>query len=226
MRKATWALAILAVMGMGVATRADFTPVQTVVIPAQTTNWNEIVTFDKFDPSLGTLEKIHFSLKGIVEGTIKVENLDAQQAKVFATLQTTLTLTRPDDSTIVVSIPVALETFNLAAFDGSIDFAGASGSSSEGLTSMVIETVVSPPPNSDLSLFTGPGTISLPLASVGTSSASGAGNLVTQFSTMAGAEVSIKYEYVAVPEPSSVALMGLGGFGLMAMARRRYGRSV
>lgn len=53
----------------------------------------------------------------------------------------------------------------------------------------------------DLALFTGvsggvPGSILLPVDAVGSSSASGSGNLITQFLTDAGAEVTVCYNYV------------------------------
>jgi hypothetical protein len=57
----------------------------------------------------------------------------------------------------------------------------------------------SPPPDSDLVLFTGPfgnpGTIDLPCEAVGSSMASGPGNVISQFMTSASAELTVCYTY-------------------------------
>jgi hypothetical protein len=61
------------------------------------------------------------------------------------------------------------------------------------------ETANSPPPDSDLVLFTGPagnpGTISLPVEAVGTSVATGGGNVISQFMTSAAATLTVCYTY-------------------------------
>jgi hypothetical protein len=59
-----------------------------------------------------------------------------------------------------------------------------------------------------------------------TSAGSGAGNLITQFSTQAGADLELVYNYhldppSRVPEPADLAIFGVGlaGFGFMRRKR-------
>lgn len=170
--------------------------------PMSTTNWTDALAFPKFDPSLGTLTGIHFHLQGGVEGQVEFENMDSQPATVRTFLQAEITLYRPDRSIIILTIPVHDTIDNVTAFDGVLDFGGTSGRSYLGLTASDSSSADSPPPESDIALFTGPGTIALPIHAVGTSFASGAGNLIAQFSTSASALVGVTYIYEPPPPPT------------------------
>ena len=48
----------------------------TASIPLQSTNWNQSMTFPKFDPALGQLVSIDFTLNGHIEGSVREESLD------------------------------------------------------------------------------------------------------------------------------------------------------
>jgi hypothetical protein len=77
-------------------------------------------------------------------------------------------------------------------------------------------------------LFTGFGNLNGPLLAAGLSTASGAGNLVTEFQTEAGGYASVEYTYFnrGVPEPATWALM-MSGMGMVGTAlRRRHKRSL
>ena len=192
------------------------------------TNWDALLTFNRFDPGLGTLNFIKFTLAGDILGDVQFESLDSEPATVSTSLSSVITLFRPDLSTIVVTTPVANNTDLVSEFDGVIDFAGNSGRTRTGLTASGSDFAISPPPGSDLALFTGLGTISLPVYARGVSTASGAGNLITIFRTQAAANVSVTYDYTPttppVPEPSSLALLLFGGGGLAIGRRIRKGR--
>ncbi len=174
----------------------------TDTIPLQTTNWDLSVSIPKFNPVLGTLQTIQFTISGRIEGSARVESLDAAATVVNTQFSADLTLLRPDLSVIVVTIPIANFTDPLAPFDGVVDFAGPSGTSHLGLVATDSDTVVSPPPLSDLVLFTGVGNIVLPVSARGTSLASGSGNLITQFQTMAQADVRVCYTYLVNTPPT------------------------
>lgn len=188
-------------------------------IALSSTNWTDSISVPQFDPGLGTLTQIDFSLSGHVEGSAKFESLDASPATVDMALKATITLQRPDLSSLVTVIPVANTSDNVAAFDGTMDFGGVSGKTYTGLSGDDVLAFSSPPPLADLALFTGLGSINLPVSATGTSIGSGAGNLITQFLTSASAEASVTYHYDPVPEPASLALLAAGG--LMALRRRR-----
>jgi hypothetical protein len=190
----------------------------TDTIPVSNTTWSDSMSIPLFNPGLGTLQSIEFELKGTVQGTAQYESLDADAATITLNLQAQITLQRPDLSQLVVVIPVVNVVENATAFDGLIDFDGGSGSTFANLMGMATETSTSPPPASDLALFTGFGNIILPVTAQGISSGSGAGNLIQQFMTNAGAELKVKYTYV-VPEPGSMIML-ISGLA-MSLSRRR-----
>lgn len=212
-------LVLLASLGCADATQLSYTR----TVPLSTTNWADSISVPKFDTSLGTLDGITFTLAGHVEGTARLENLETIPANVTVNLSSILRLMRPDTSEIVVTIPVVSVTELIAEFDTVPDFGGPSGRTHENLAGDHSETAVSPPPDSDLVLFSGMGDIVLPVSAEGFSSGSGAGNLLLQFNTLASAEATVTYDYTAVPEPSGVLalLTGLGGLaGLVTRFRR------
>jgi hypothetical protein len=164
-------------------------------IPVTNTNWALSVSLPKFDPALGTLQTIALTLNGHIEGQAAVESTDASATQITTQFQANLTLARPDMSIIAVVIPQITNIVDLTPFDGTIDFAGSSGHTFPNLMQNASQTVTSPPPASDLPLFTGTGNIVLPVTAVGTSVATGSGNVVTQFATRASAVVTVVYTF-------------------------------
>ncbi len=176
-------------------------------LPLATTNWASSMSFPQFDPALGCLDSICFSLDGHVEGVAKFESLDAAAATVTMNLQATLTLQRPDASTLVVTIPVAQTMDNVTAFDGTIDFGGTSGRTYEGLSANKVEDACTSAPG-DITLFTGTGNIVLPVVATGSSNGSGAGNLILQFNTSASSGAQVTYFYGDCPVPARPVTWG------------------
>jgi len=185
-----------------------------------TTNWSTSLSLPKWDPTLfpgQVLTGVSFTLNGSVTGSASFESLDAQPATINMNLQATIVLTDPNSNVLVTVIPVANTSDLASAFDGVIDFGGTSGKQYLGLTGSASNSGTS----GNFALFTGAGNVLLPVTASGTSSGSGAGNLLTLFATTAGADASVTYTYSAVPEPSTIALAGLGLLALVGFARRR-----
>ncbi len=65
--------------------------------------------------------------------------------------------------------------FRRTTYDGVFDFGGTSGRTFKGLTSSLTATATTPPPTTDLALFTRSRNITLPLTAVGQSQAYGSG---------------------------------------------------
>jgi len=174
---------------------AQQTQVENDSIALQPTNWDDFLSVPKFNVAGATLLSIDFELSGGAEGDAKIENLDAQAATIDTEFQATVTLQRPDLSVIAISLPVAQFQDKLDAFDGLIDFAGLSGTKHLGIMASDVESFSTSSP-ADLALFTGAGSIDMPCGAVGSSTASGAGNLITQFAVSAEASVEVTYNYI------------------------------
>lgn len=185
-----------------------------------TTNWSETFDVNGFDSQGGTriLKSVEVMLTGDVVGNAEAESLDMGPTLIELSLQATLTLSLTAAGTELAEvIPVADEMFNASAFDGTIDFGGTSGVSFVGLSGNASESE-SITDQGTLDAFIDVGTVSLDADAVGSSFGSGAGNLLTQFSTQAGLEWEVTYVYNVVPAPGALALLGLGG---LVAGRRR-----
>jgi hypothetical protein len=177
-----------------------------------TTSWTENYNIPQFDDQGGNrvLDSVKLTLNGAVEGDANVESLNQGPSTVQVNLQATITMTLMGDVLGVV-IPVANESFNATTFDGSIDFAGGSGTMFPDLTGadMTMATLFNG--IDDLSDFIGVGTVPLVANAVGSSFGSGAGNLILQFHTDAGLDFSVVYDYHLVPTPAAAGLLALSG---------------
>lgn len=183
-----------------------------------TTNWAHNLTLQQFDGSLGTLQSVKFTYAGHVNTTFREESLDAAPATITVTASAAIAFALPVGQTLNISNS---NTQNVGAFDGTIDFAGASGfgpllvtGTDSGMLTLV----------SGLGAFVGLGTYNIDVTATGTSGASGAGNLISQINTTAGANITVDYTYAVqhqTPEPASLALAGLALAGIALTARRR-----
>lgn len=200
-------ICVAATLILGAAVGSAGTVSHSASLPLSSTNWASSMSFPKFDSQLGCLDSICVSLDGHVEGLAKFESLDAAPATVTMNLQATLTLQRPDATTMVVTIPVAQTVDNVTAFDAVIDFGGTSGKTYADLSGDKTEGRCTSTA-ADLALFTGAGNIALPCLATGSSNGGGAGNLMLQFNTSASAGAQVTYYYSACQVP---ALRGTWG---------------
>lgn len=186
-----------------------------------TTNWNEGFQVNGFDSQGGMREllEVNVRLDGEVFGSAMSESLDNAPATIGLTLQATMNVELLASGTQLAEvIPLVDVMFDASAFDGSIDFGGTSGVTFGDLegSSTAFEST------SDVSVlaqFIDVGSVDLVANALGSSSGSGAGNLVTQFMTDAGLSWEIEYKFRVIPSPGSATLLGLGG--LIAVRRRR-----
>lgn len=224
----------------GAAARGDFlTPSQAVVIDWTPTDWGPgtispttgkplpTMTFNKFDATPGDGSR----LTGVVI-TMNYQFLSNIALNVITASSNSITswgsmlLTRPDGTSLVEVKPTILNTatFNVTANDilpdGTHEF--YPGAIVHGSLSVMLTDPA------DLALFSGPGTITLPVGSSATSNfGASSGNADSDVRTISSVSIIVTYLYV--PEPSAFALTGLGAAGLLVVRglrtrnRRRQG---
>lgn len=198
-------LAGACVSGFAAAGQVSFTD----NVPLTTTNWTQSVTLSKFDPALGDLQSVIVTLQAHNEGSAAFENQDAAPATVTMTFSTRVEVQRPDLTPLLFGEPTVNTSDSVTAFDGVLDFGGASGRNYANLSQNVTQSVTANPPSPDLALFTGlsgnPGTITLPVVAVGQSTGTGAGNLTLAFSSQASAIVTVQYLFAPDCNDNNVA---------------------
>jgi hypothetical protein len=202
------------VLGLSMSSTAAIaaTISQTDSIGSAPANWVDNFTYNQFDPSSGTLTGFNLSLTGTLVGNIAVESREAAPTTVSSSLNGNISVSRPGAGGVITTAsPTIFQSSSLAAFDGSRDFAGASGRSYTGLTSSATSTTSGSFSASDGALFTGLGTVTLPVtASVRTVTRGGA-NLAGRLAVQASAEGTLRYDF----DPTGTGGGGSssGGFG-------------
>lgn len=218
MKKMMMTLALgLGLCGMVAPAMADVVE-YTDTIPTMTTSWTDSVTVPLFDPALGVLTGVEFWMTGSIDGSAAYESLDAASAMITTTFSADMTLDLPGASPDLEVTPMTATMTMATAFDGTIDFGGTSGMTFDMLMASGMEhTLVNP---ADFALYIGPGDLTLPVEAIGSSTGTGAGNLLLQFMQQADAEVTVRYTYAVVPAPGA-ALLGFMGFGAVGWLKRR-----
>ncbi|MDR3532679.1 MAG: choice-of-anchor E domain-containing protein [Rhodopila sp.] len=106
---------------------------QTFTVADSTAGWSQSLGVAQFNPALGTLEAVEVVLNGDIVGSVAAENT-GNSAIVFSTTQeaaVTLGLAGTLDAVVPL---IVKDSMNLGAYDGTTDFAGASGHTDTGLT--------------------------------------------------------------------------------------------
>jgi protocatechuate 3,4-dioxygenase beta subunit len=171
------------------------TQTQSGTLNSSSTNWSRSVSVPQFDPEVGTLTSVDITSAATFNSQIQVESKDAAPSTITATVSGVLTLTGPGVASLVTNSTGNSQTFSASAFDGVVDFGGTSGhdfgvQTANGSNTLTLTSA------SDLAAYIGTGTVSFTDQAQATSSASGAGNLVTNIVSTAGAGVTVVYHYI------------------------------
>jgi hypothetical protein len=195
-------------------------------VSPQPLDWSQLtIAVQQWNPALfpgATLNSAYYTLDGSIIGDARGENSAGSPATITLTLGASLTAILPGVVGLYQTLPTATQSFGATAFDGLNDFDGTSGQTFLGLSGLDsdIGTITG-----SLVGFIGAGNVITPgiLLAQGSSTGTGSGNVTTQFSSAAGAKLTITYDYTPaeVPEASTYA----AAFGLVGLVGFRWFRS-
>ena len=177
----------------------------------------------RFDAALGTLLGVRFRIDGVVTASLALENMETRATSLAVTLPAGLSLQLPSGAYVGSAgsnATVPLATRDLAGFDGTADFAGASGVRLDGLTTGLSNTETHFDTATRAQLV-GTGAVALTLTGNLSLRAAGGANERLLSQAVLGAEVTVEYGYVPTGTPignpagwgffGSVSTLAIGG---------------
>ena len=189
---------MLALFALGLAAIpvAASTATYVASVPLQPTNWYSTVTFPKFNPGIGVLTSVAIEVRDSLVHKIEYENTSTSSTSTFRdSTYATVDVMRPASTSLVTAIARYYKTATVDVFDGSIDYAGTSGVTFDGLVNYAMSSSTTTAA-ADLALFTGTGNIDLPCQAVAYFSFGyNGGNANYRLTTQASAYVVVTYTY-------------------------------
>lgn len=181
--------------------------------------------FNQFNPALGILDGVALDLSAFFSGSVGIENVSSSPDVAHGIIAGTVTAATSDASLSVEVFPNAVgPSHNFTAFDGTLDFAGASGATDIVTGAPATGSASVPPPAAALTQFIGGGEIFLTLSATSFPIAEGRETeSVTETADAHTIDVlAYRYTPFAVGEPASAGILLVGLLGLWRRRRVKY----
>ncbi|MEH2108018.1 PEP-CTERM sorting domain-containing protein [Nostoc sp.] len=179
------------------------------------------LSIQQFDSSLGTLKGVTIGFTGGLLANVELENYrNKTKTPVTVDITSQLSLKLNNQSLFALN-PQYTFSDELAKYDGTLDYGGASGKTLSNLTATQSGTQSST--NTQfLQSFVGNGNIDFLFSALANSKVTGSGNIRANIDTLAKAGIKVTYDYDAkpVPEPSTTLGVGLIA-GLCLLSQRK-----
>jgi hypothetical protein len=195
-----------------------------VSIAPAASSYSDVFNIPAFDSSLGTLQSISVKARGTGSFTQLVENTGASPETAVVAQSLQLVLNLPGQATPILALRQSEDhEYRLGAFDQELDFNGDSGAThSYPVTASGEVTLRSP---NDLARFTGSSLLGIDLVATGALDRFVAGgNGVLEARLTAGLDLTVQFDYFAVPEPiawSSASLVVLAAALLVTISSEK-----
>lgn len=183
-------------------------PVQTLSFIAPAGRGTQLLEFEQFDPALGALGGVRTEISAQVDGLLLVENMEGRAVSLGYVASGKVSLSVGAEALTSEAVE-AEQIVTLAAFDGGVDYSGASGmfipvsARVDGVAPAEATGTVSTAP------FIGTGTVGLTVASQAANRIAGPANMRVQAAASLGGEVRLAYDYT--PGPGTEDNGGGGG---------------
>ena len=212
MRKTLGVLAVAGLLSVGVSA-ATITETASFG-PTSTPFSGQVIPIQEFNPSLGILNSIEFIVTASTSGEATITNNSGHDGTYTSTIvTTTMTLFDPLGTSLVSAAPDFVFT-NLTVKNGQT----ASTGNVAGLPVTNNATITS-----GLGIYEGTGMADFTFDGRAVAFAGpGPTPFRIEESSTGSANIQVVYNYSVVPEPSTLSLAGLAGFGLLGLALLRW----
>lgn len=198
--------------------RADVISYSDSYAPVAAGGWSHAFALSRFDSSLGSLNAVTFNYGLGVTGRFRLENLEAKPVTFLTQAGGNVVFYGPVSRSIAAS---ASASQAVGAFDGQVDYSGASGVQIGPLSATNAGALGVWSGWADL---IGSGVFAIDAQAFSAPSARGDGQLSAEIISEMTGWISVSYDYTPavrqVPEPLSMALVGIGVLGLGVLRRR------
>ena len=210
-RKCFLILAMICSLVAGLCSADTISYTTTTPIASSLTDWANTLSFQQFDSSLGTLNSVKIDLNASLSTIISIVNISPTGSS-SGNGQTKVSLT-VDDAGNNLNNPVIemlSSVFSYSVGPGGTATSGIliqNGTSSDTYTTTTLVV---------LTEFTGPGSILLNASTLtSTILTNTGGNTYAAQVTYADLGGAVTYDYDPIPEPATIAMLGLGSIALV-----------